>query len=289
MKTVEVFEVQPKLFSPKVEIAGCYVEKAGELLLLQNAANDSEPGKWGIPAGKMEQGEDQASCAARELFEETSIVVDPIKIVSMGALYVRKPTIDYVFHLFLLKLEEAEVHLSSEHVDYRWVSPEEIGIMRLMEGGKEAYYKYRAYAARERARACVSAYLILKREDQILLQLRINTGYCDGMWGFVAGHVEDGEPVSAGLIREVREEIGIELGGFKPVHVMHRKTSRLNIDVFFECLSWTGKIENREVEKCAALQFFSLHALPENLIEYNAFALQSIAAGSFYSEYGWKN
>lgn len=57
----------------------------------------------------------------------------------------------------------------------------------------------------------VNAYLVLRRDDQLLLLLRKNTHYCDGMWGFMAGHVEDGESATEGMIREAREEIGIEL------------------------------------------------------------------------------
>ncbi len=287
MKTVEVFDARPKLFNPKVEIAGCYVEKEGRLLLLQNAPNDTEPGKWGVPAGKMELGEDPASGAARELFEETGIAVDAAKLVSMGALYVRKPGIDYVFHLFLARVDSVDVRLSNEHVGYRWVSPEEIGTMPLMAGAMEAYEKYRAVAGRQRVAAVVSSYLVLRKGNEILLGLRKNTGFCDGMWSFVAGHVEDGEPASVALAREVFEEIGIELEDVKPVHVMHRKTNRVSVDVFFECWNWKGKIENRECEKCAGLQFFSLDRLPENMIEYNVVAIRAILDGCSYSEFGW--
>lgn len=122
-----------------------------------------------------------------------------------------------------------------------------------------------------------------------MLQLRQNTGYCDGMWSFVAGHVEDGEPATTGMIREAYEEIGIQLipSQIKVVHVMHRKTTRLNVDIFFDCQSWCGEIQNKEPEKCAGLEFFSLDELPSSMIDYNAVALKSIQRGEFYSEYGW--
>jgi 8-oxo-dGTP diphosphatase len=287
MKTTEVFEVRPKTFSPKVEIAGCYVEVDGRLLLLKNADCDSEPGKWGVPAGKLETGEDPAKGAVRELFEESGIIADSNKIVSMGSLFVRKPNIDYIFHLFLVKMEKADVRLSDEHVDYRWISPEDVASVPLMDGAREAYAKYRTILGRKRVAAVVSSYVILRRGDEVLLQLRKNTGYCDGMWSFVAGHVEDGETASMGLKREIFEEIGIELEGAKPVHIMHRKSNRVNIDVFFECWKWTGEIENREVEKCEALEFFPLDRLPENMIEYNGVALRAVLDGCFYSEFGW--
>lgn len=136
----------------------------------------------------------------------------------------------------------------------------------------------------------VSAYLILKQQDKILFHLRKNTGYCDGMWSLVAGHVEEGESATEGMIREAREEIGIELypDQIQVVHVMHRKTNRLNVDVFFDCKSWQGEIQNCEPEKCERLEFFNLSSLPSNTVDYNKLVLNSVLEGKFYSEWGWE-
>lgn len=138
--------------------------------------------------------------------------------------------------------------------------------------------------------ASVNAHLILKQEAKILLHLRKNTGYCDGMWSLVAGHVEDDESATEGMIREVREEIGLDLypAQIQVVHIMHRKTNRLNIDVFFDCRSWQGNIQNLEPEKCEKLEFFPINSLPPNIVDYHAQALTSILDGIFYSEMGWK-
>jgi len=72
----------------------------------------------------------------------------------------------------------------------------------------------------------VCVYLILKRGDQMCLLLRKNTGYYDGYYGLIAGHVEEGESAVAGMIREAYEEAGIELiaSQINVVHVMHRNT-----------------------------------------------------------------
>ncbi len=134
----------------------------------------------------------------------------------------------------------------------------------------------------------VCAYLILRQENDVLLLLRKNTGYCDGHYGLVSGHVEEGESATAAMIREAREEAGIELcsSQLKVIHVMHRKSGRLNLDIFFECRSWQGTIANQEPEKCAALEFFPLDHLPSNTIPYVAYAIKS---ESFYSEHGWNH
>jgi 8-oxo-dGTP diphosphatase len=142
----------------------------------------------------------------------------------------------------------------------------------------------------KRTGSSVSAYLILLQNNQVLLGLRKNTGYNDGLWSLVAGHVEDGEPASAAMIREAREEIGIELSAeqIKVAHIMHRISNRQNVDIFFVCSDWTGSIRNCELEKCEKIDFFPLDALPEGIIDYNSYVLSAIARGEFYSEHGWE-
>lgn len=133
----------------------------------------------------------------------------------------------------------------------------------------------------------VCAYLILRQADNVLLLLRKNTGYCDGQYGLVSGHVEDGESATAGMIREAKEEAGIEISQLRVVHVLHRYSNRQNVDIFFECTAWEGELKNQEPEKCASLEFFPLANLPENTIPYIARTIQAAANGIHYSEEGW--
>jgi len=48
----EVYETKPQGFKAAVEIAGCYLEIDGQLLLLEYSSSKTESGKWGVPAGK---------------------------------------------------------------------------------------------------------------------------------------------------------------------------------------------------------------------------------------------
>ena len=58
---------------PKVAV-GVVIERAGKLLLVRRA-NDPERGKWSVPAGFVDKGEDPAHAAAREAEEETGLKV----------------------------------------------------------------------------------------------------------------------------------------------------------------------------------------------------------------------
>ena len=140
-----------------------------------------------------------------------------------------------------------------------------------------------------RQRSFVSVYLILRRNNEILYLLRKNTGYRDGYYSLVAGHVDEGEGARAAMIREAKEEAGIVLhpDHLKPVHIMHRLEGRNNVDIFFNCSDWQGVICNKEPEKCAAMQFFPRDAPPPNCIEYIRTALLNVDHGICFSEMGW--
>lgn len=98
-----VYESRPMGFQPVVEIAALFGD--GRLVALECASFKSEPGKWGVPAGKLEKGESPRRGARRELFEETGITVEESDLCPLVLLYIRKPTMEYAYHLFHLFLK----------------------------------------------------------------------------------------------------------------------------------------------------------------------------------------
>jgi 8-oxo-dGTP diphosphatase len=135
----------------------------------------------------------------------------------------------------------------------------------------------------------VSVYLVLTKGDKVLLSLRKNTGYEDGKWSLVAGHKELGESATKAMIREAYEEVGIVIDekDLIPVHVMHRKSGREGIDIFFRCETWENPPENKEPQKCGGVEFFEIDNLPENTLSYVKQALEMGEKGQFFSEQGW--
>ena len=243
-----------------------------------------------FPQAKSRLGELPIEAVKRELFEETGIPAEVSQIHSLGSLYIRKPLIQYIYHLFRVEIkgQRPDIRLSSEHRDFCWAHEKDFGSMPLRAGAREALRRYRSYLNKTKG-ASVNAYLFLRKQEEMLLHLRKNTGYCDGMWGLVAGHVEEGEPATAAIAREAFEEAGITIDPRKlrPVHIMHRQTNRMNVDLFFECSHWEGEIVNCEPHKCERLAFFPIHALPTNMFEYCKFAWDAASQGEWYSELGW--
>ncbi len=95
------------------------VREDGRVLLLQRPA-----GTWEPPAGRLSDGEGFEEGAVRELFEETSLLVAPERIL---ATWVGEAPSGRLLAAvtYLGRTREAEVTLSHEHLGYRWVSPEE--------------------------------------------------------------------------------------------------------------------------------------------------------------------
>ena len=123
----------------------------------------------------------------------------------------------------------------------------------------------------------------------MLLMLRQNTGYYDGWYTLPSGHVEE-LPID-GLLRETREEVGLNLArsSVRHIHTMYRirhDETGERADYFFEVTHWEGEPTNVELDKCVSIGWFSLKNLPVNLMHHVRDALSAIERHESYSEIG---
>lgn len=132
-------------------------------------------------------------------------------------------------------------------------------------------------------------YLFLRYEGRVLLSRRFQTGYEDGKYSVPAGHMEGHEEVRAALIREAREEIGIELTleDLAVVGVVHSRSDSERVSFFVLAERWRGEVRNMEPDKCDDLAWFDPNALPPNMVPLVRRALENLAAGRFYDSVGW--
>lgn len=145
-----VYKIRPEAFKPHFETAACYLEIEGRLLLLECSPTKPEPGKWGVPAGKIDAGETPEKAAQRELFEETGIVSESSDIRAVGELYLDKNGLQFTYHMFQVLLKtQPKVLLSQEHTNYIWATPKEVSALPLMGGALEALYHYKTLLAPE--------------------------------------------------------------------------------------------------------------------------------------------
>ncbi len=139
---------------------------------------------------------------------------------------------------------------------------------------------------RQRFQVVPAAYVFLRRDDEVLLQLRSGTGYLDGHWAAgAAGHVEAGESVIDAARREAAEELGVSIRAqdLVPIITMHRTSGpdpmEQRMDVFFECRAWAGEASLLE-PKAVELAWFPLDRLPVPVSPYELVVLERLRDGA---------
>lgn len=139
----------------------------------------------------------------------------------------------------------------------------------------------------DRVKLVPASYIVFRREEFVLLQLRQGTGYLDGHWSSAAaGHVEADESAVQGAVREAHEELGIDIDPEKlvPLTVMHRterngQATGERVDFFFECTIWQGEPQMMEPDKVADLRWFHLDDLPSVVTPHERCVFERLRTG----------
>ena len=146
-------------------------------------------------------------------------------------------------------------------------------------------------SSKDRFRLIPSVYLLLRSKGKILLLRRANTGYQDGTYSLIAGHLDGDELGTEGMIREAKEEAGITVlaKDLRLVHTAHRlsrnQVGQERVDLFFEATKWEGKIVNNEPEKWDDLSWFDVDNLPHQMLPFIRLVIEDVENGINYSEY----
>jgi 8-oxo-dGTP diphosphatase len=144
----------------------------------------------------------------------------------------------------------------------------------------------------KRNRHLIDVHVLLIQDDQVLLtQRRDQNPHFDGLWHLPSGKLDTGESVLAAAAREAAEEIGVlvDPGDLRHVHTLHVNGSgpEPRLGLFFETRHWTGDPTNAEPEKCSAVRWFPLNALPDDVIDYPAAGLAAYMTGNRFGVLGW--
>jgi 8-oxo-dGTP diphosphatase len=143
----------------------------------------------------------------------------------------------------------------------------------------------------DRFKLIPAVYLVLRRDNQVLLLKRANTGYMDGKYSLVAGHLEGDELAREAMAREASEEAGIIINpsDLKLAHFAHRlsrgEPNQERVDIFFATDSFEDEVKNMEPHKCDELAWFDLDNLPKETIPFVRRVLEDIGKDNNYSEY----
>ncbi|RLG61733.1 NUDIX hydrolase [Candidatus Geothermarchaeota archaeon] len=132
--------------SPIVAVAALIINDEGEILLIKRGA---EPGKglWSIPGGAVELGENLHDALVREVKEETGLDIEPLSFLDVyevldyddeGRLKYHYVIIDY-----LARLKRGVLKPSTDALDARWVSLEEVYSYKLTKSLRSLLEKHR--------------------------------------------------------------------------------------------------------------------------------------------------
>jgi ADP-ribose pyrophosphatase YjhB (NUDIX family) len=142
-----------------VSIKGVLLEPGGVVLL------ENERDEWELPGGRLEAGEDPATCLAREFAEELGVSVI-VKSILDSWLYEVLPDQYVVIVTYgVERLDQAELRLSHEHRRFGAFPPDHLERLPMPEGYRRSV---RAWAAM----ACANdpAWLSIARELQAISQ-----------------------------------------------------------------------------------------------------------------------
>ena len=124
--------------------------------------------------------------------------------------------------------------------------------------------------------------LVFDAADRLLLLRRNNTGFLDGWFSLPGGHRDAGEGVLAAAVRECVEEACVTVEHIVPVVAMPYAGG---VDFIFEAKRWSGTPAIGEPDKCDALTFAALDALPDPTTRFVKAALECRRNGVWYREF----
>ena len=93
----------------------------------------------------------------------------------------------------------------------------------------------------------VAAGILASADGRVLITERTGGGPFNGMWEFPGGKIAAGETAESALIRELREEIGIEASACEPfMQLEHDYPDRSVHLQFFKVAHWKGEPSGME-------------------------------------------
>ena len=113
----------------------CYIKKDGQTLMLHRTKkeNDIHEGKWVGVGGKVENGESPEECAIREVFEETGLKVEELKLRGLLTFPDFNNSGDWYGYLYIVEKFSGEV-IESPEGDLKWIDDKKLFDLDMWEG-----------------------------------------------------------------------------------------------------------------------------------------------------------
>lgn len=126
--------------------AGACILRNGKLLLIKRGARPGK-GKWSIPGGLVELGENVQDAMVRETKEEAGLDVEAVKLVDVfdSVTLDRLGRIQYHFVVvnFLVRVIGGKLHTADDVLESRWVPLDEVEKCNLTKSFRAFFKKHK--------------------------------------------------------------------------------------------------------------------------------------------------
>lgn len=206
---------------PKRQRVAAYavILREGQILLSRLSPRISPDELWTLPGGGLDHGEDPRDAVLREIREETGLdakVGDTARVYSAHLPGVWRDGRRVDAHALRIVYdgwvpvdspEPRVVEVDGSTVEASWKPMAEVvdGTVPVVPMVVEALADHQPYQ-----RQRVAAYALVRRADSLLLTRISGRGAHPGAWTLPGGGIDHGESPRAAVVREVREECGIE-------------------------------------------------------------------------------
>lgn len=130
------FKFMTRVYTQTFGVVGGLLHRDGKFLLVREAHEGPDQGKWNLPAGWIDVGEDPIKAAKREILEESGFSFTPKYILGIYSIVRRdiekelSGTPHAIKIIFIGDIpKEPEAKLSDDVSEVKWFLPDEIDAM----------------------------------------------------------------------------------------------------------------------------------------------------------------
>ncbi|MCW2772468.1 MAG: hydrolase [Nocardioides sp.] len=206
---------------PKRQRVAAYavILRDGRILLSRLAPTVTSEELWTLPGGGLDHGEDPRDAVVREVHEETgldAVVGETARVYSAhlpgvwrGGRRVDAHALRIVYDGWvpLDSPEPRVLEVDGSTMEAAWQPVQDVvdGKVPVVPLVLEAIADHRPFRHQR-----LGAYALAVRDDSVLLVRISARGFHTGSWTLPGGGVDHGEPPRATVVREVREECGVD-------------------------------------------------------------------------------